>query len=583
MNHLRKTTLRSRKTTPRSRIKTLHWSALIVILLLLITPTAALAQNYLFKVDDESVDVYINADGSEGLEYLWTFTNLPGSHTIDFVDVGMPNNNFSVNDVSADVDGTPVSVSSSDYQGNGSGFAVVLGGKSIRPGASGKVHVLVNRIDSWLKVDSKDSNYASLEFKPTYFGQQYVQGNTALTVTYHLPPGVKPDEPRWHNPSEGFPSEPVTGFDDQGRITYTWTNNQGRAYAIYDFGASFPKQYVPAGAVTTPSFAETLGIDPGTLSTCFCFAAVLVFIGGIGYTASRSANRRKLQYLPPKIAIEGMGIKRGLTAVEAAILMEQPVDKVMTMILFGLVKKGAAQVTQQDPLTIQPVTPAPAELTDYEQTFLAAFQQQPRERRAALQNMFTDLIKSVANKMKGFSRQETVAYYKDIMERAWQQVEAGQTPEVKMEAFDKYMEWTMLDRQYDDRTRRVFTGPVIVPTWWGRYDPTYHPMGGGIGHTSAAPVSVGKPGGGGGGGFSMPTLPGSAFAASMVHGVQNFSSGVVGNLTDFTSTITNRTNPPPPPAPATRSGGWGGGGGGHSCACACACAGCACACAGGGR
>ena len=50
-------------------------------------------------------------------------------------------------------------------------------------------------------------------------------------------------------------------------------------------------------------------------------------------------QRRKLQYLPPKIAIEGHGIKRGLTAVEAAILMQEPLDKVMTMILFGVIKK----------------------------------------------------------------------------------------------------------------------------------------------------------------------------------------------------------------------------------------------------
>jgi len=33
-----------------------------------------------------------------------------------------------------------------------------------------------------------------------------------------------------------------------------------------------------------------------------------------------------------------------------------------------------------------------------------------------------NLIKSVGEKMKGFSQKETVAYYKDITEKAWQQV-----------------------------------------------------------------------------------------------------------------------------------------------------------------
>ena len=90
--------------------------------------------------------------------------------------------------------------------------------------------------------------------------------------------------------------------------------------------------------------------------------------------AAINAKRRKLEYLPPKISIEGHGIKRGLTAVEAAILMEEPLDKVMTMILFGVVKKNAATVTSKDPLEAgsSPV-PCPAELNDYEKAFLAAF------------------------------------------------------------------------------------------------------------------------------------------------------------------------------------------------------------------
>ncbi len=87
------------------------------------------AQNaYLFAVDKELVDVSWNADGSESLEYTFAFTNQPGAHPIDFVDVGMPNSNFDISTATADVDGQAVSVSQSDYQGSGSGFAVVLGG-----------------------------------------------------------------------------------------------------------------------------------------------------------------------------------------------------------------------------------------------------------------------------------------------------------------------------------------------------------------------------------------------------------------------------------------------------------------------
>jgi hypothetical protein len=50
--------------------------------------------------------------------------------------------------------------------------------------------------------------------------------------------------------------------------------------------------------------------------------------------------------------------------------------------------------------------------------------------------MMVYLITSVSNKMKGFSRRETVAYYQSIVEHAWSQVEAAETPKVKSEMYD---------------------------------------------------------------------------------------------------------------------------------------------------
>ncbi|MGB7875318.1 MAG: hypothetical protein WBL25_13110, partial [Anaerolineales bacterium] len=282
-------------------------------------------------------------------------------------------------------------------------------------------------------------------------------------------------------------------------------------------------------------------------------------------------RRRKLKYLPPKIAIEGHGIKRGLTAVEAAILMEQPLDKVMTMILFGVVKKGSAEVETRDPLKLKIKEPLPEDLHEYETQFLQAFRPDAnaKQRRTDLQDMTINLVKSVSQKMKGFSRKETVAYYENIMERAWAQITAADTPEVQSKLFDDAMEWTMLDKDYDERTRRTFTGPVFVPMWWGRFDPGYGRSVGG-----ARPVSVG----GSAPSSSSSGLPGAAFAASVVGGVQNFSQKVIGNVGDFTSSVTNKTNPIPKSTSRSHGGRSGGG-----CACACACAGCACACAGGGR
>jgi hypothetical protein len=252
-------------------------------------------------------------------------------------------------------------------------------------------------------------------------------------------------------------------------------------------------------------------------------------------------------------------------------------DKILTMILFGAIKKGAANVKERDPLELEVANPLPQGLQPYETSFLEAFRKPNKaERRKALQDMMVELVKSVANKMKGFSRRETIAYYEDIMKRAWSQVEAAGTPEVKSAKYDEVLEWTMLDKNYGERTQDVFRGgPVFVPTWWGRYDPGY---GRSVPRTGPVSTSSSEGGGGGIGGATMPNLPGSDFAASMVQGTQAFSASVIGSLNEFTGNITQRTNPVP--VSTSRSGGGRAGGG---CACACACAGCACACAGGGR
>jgi hypothetical protein len=552
--------------------------ALVLILAFGMT-TNALAQDYSFSLDKEVVNVFVNSDGTLALDYVFTFDNQQGAHAIDFVDVGLPNNNYVYNTIRADVNGAPVSIST-DYQGSGSGVAVDLGSRAIQPGQRGTVHVYVGQITDVVYPDENDENYASAVFSPSFFGSQYVVGDTDLSVTFHLPPGVKPEEPRWHDAPSGFPSEPQTGIDSEGRVTYTWSNPNASGSRQYTFGASFPKTYIPETAIVTQpafDFGSLIGtIISSLVPLLFCGFFAFMFVG-VPILSYFGNQRRKLQYMAPKIAIEGHGIKRGLTAVEAAILMEQPLDKVMTMVLFGVVKKGAATVIERDPLQVEVVSPLPEGLHEYEQNFLAALKESDaKARRAALQEMTVKLVRSVSEKMKGFSRRESVEYYKRIMEAAWEQVQKADTPEVQKEFFEQQLEWTMLDKDYDDRSRRVFQGPVFVPWWWGHYDPTYR----------TGPITPSS----GGGQVSMPSqpsggartsLPGADFAASVVGGVQTFSQKVIGNVQDFTSRVTNVTNPPPKP---TSTGGRGmGGGGSRGCACACACAGCACACAGGGR
>lgn len=604
----------------------------------------ALAQGYYFRLDRLSADVWINADGSAALEYRFAFTNLPGSAAIEYVDVGLPTSRFSLAGAQAQVNGQPVELSTAEYQGQGSGVAVVLGARAIQPGQSGEARLFLP--DSGLKFyrDDQDPQYASFNFTPTWFGSQCLDGTTQAAVSLHFPPGVQPAEPRGHAAPPGWPAEPETFIDEQGRAAYTWAT-QVSADRAYVFGASFPADRLPPGVVVRPAAWERLGMSAGGFFSLL--AGLGLIVGAVGWAlwGRYATQRRRRQYLPPRVAIEGLGVKRGLTAVEAAILLEQPLDKVLTMMLFGTLRKGAAEVTQRDPLTLKVVSPLPDTLHPYEVEFLQAFQENIlSRRRQGLEDTLVRLTQAVAEQMRGFSRRETTAYYREIVRKAWQQVQTNQTPEVQREAFSYNADWMLLDRNYRGQMEQLFRQPVELPNWWRRLDPDLgradrpardtwpvQPNPAPAPQPQATRPAVSGP----------PRLPGSALAASVARSVQDFSAGLLGDIGGFTQGVTNRTNPafiqPKPSAypPTTwrwqesRSGlppsgsppitwrwqesrfdqppggsssseeqnsGWrrggasrGGsssshsGGGQSSCACACACAGCACACAGGGR
>jgi len=557
------------------------WLTLGLLLALVGTMWAmpALAADYRFTLDKNISRVTVNRDGSVDVEYWLTFTCDVGAHAIDIIDVGMPNSSYRLESVRADLDGdTTVTIQRSEVVNPG--VEVHLLTNTIQPGRTGTLHLTVN-VPQMVYPDNEDDTYASVEFSPTWYDGQYVHGITDMAVSFVFPAGVTNEETKWHYRE----FDEVDKQDD--RIVFTWREPQASPSKQYTFGVGFPKRYVNADAIAQPPSAssQVIGSLCGFLSClgnggCWgfgIFGAIVLFGIMSSVISAMSVRRQRMQYLPPSVGVEGVGVKRGLTAVEAAILLGTPLDKVLTMILFGLMKKGAVRVVSEKPLKLEPTDPLPADLRSYEESFIAAIDDKGRLNDKDLREAMVLLVRAVNDKLKGFSRKETVAYYKDIVNRAWGQVQAANTPDLKTRALTENIDWTMLDEDFHDKIGPTLgPQPVLMPYWWwwgfpsraGRAAPAPAPQPVGVPSVQVPQVQ-------------LPTLPGADFANTIVTGIEGVANNVVTSIEQFTTGVTKVTNPKA--FAAASSSGRSFKSGGCACACACACAGCACACAGGGR
>jgi hypothetical protein len=322
-------------------------------------------------------------------------------------------------------------------------------------------------------------------------------------------------------------------------------------------------------------------------------------------------RKRRSKYLPPIAQVEGGGIKRGLTAPEAATLLEMPLNKVLTLVIFGLLNKGILQQAGEDPLEVEVAEPYRARgveslknaqarakhrrkaaqeqgtvIHNYEQPFVDFIEHAPEKvvKEIDFSRPMKFLITQTAEKMKNFDLSDTQDYYRRIIDRAWEQAKSiGEIPE--RESFlDKNLPWIMMKDDYSDVFRHG--GYHYWPIWVRRRRPTITTAGsGGLGkargssrsapgRTSAGDVA------GSFAGWTERTMGGMA-AALMPGSLQ--VPGAKGGAVDLSGVDRVTGDIFEAIAEASASSGGGGGGGGSSCACACAGCACACACAGGGR
>ena len=129
----------------------------------------------------------------------------------------------------------------------------------------------------------------------------------------------------------------------EGKTALYWELPVLQANQQYPIGVSFPAEFLPNFIPTQPGFFD--GIDTAIFIVFVIFFVIIliVIIAVIVRAVKKSA------YSSPKVSMETLGIKRGLTAVEASSLLELKPTQIVTEILYSLLQKRAVWAESTKP------------------------------------------------------------------------------------------------------------------------------------------------------------------------------------------------------------------------------------------
>jgi hypothetical protein len=228
-------------------------------------------------------------------------------------------------------------------------------------------------------------------------------------------------------------------------------------------------------------------------------------------------------YLPPTVSSAGAGIKRGLTAPEAAVVLRVPIRQILTMILFGLIKKGILRITYEgDNSKILLIDTVQNRLLhDYEIDFVNSVGKNGNLLNSKIQKTISNMIGIVTLKLRGFSIDETRRYYQSIVDKAWDQIGQTQDPQKLGRLWANNVQWVLTDERYDKKIEEVIGDrEIIVPNWFRLGFDVYRLVGSGLpGYTARA------------------VLSGAELANGLVTGVEVISGGLIKGVESAASTI----------------------------------------------
>jgi len=179
---------------------------------------------------------------------------------------------------------------------------------------------------------------------------------------------------------------------------------------------------------------------------------------------------RKREYLPPRIFIEGFGIKRGLNEFEAALISERPFNEILGMMLINAMEKGAVRIASREPLRLESDKLLPDLMSRDERDFVRiCSERNVKKRQEKFINLLIKIIKTISNEMRGFSHKETVNYFAIVVDAASKKANFENIQNIVYELVDDMDELTKkvtkATNPYKDAPIFKET-PVYMRRWW---------------------------------------------------------------------------------------------------------------------
>ncbi len=537
--------------------KLLIQTALLLVIVLSVIPIilntiVVKATDIEYYLNHEYAKIWINeTDGTIDLFYNITITCTQG--VINRVWVGQPKGDFIIGEAK-DEEGYVLNafdVSDEKY------YAVQVNLTNPVYSSQSASFTLLTNVGHMIWEDEDNPGNVGMQFTPCWWEDAYIN---ELRIAVVLPEGVTRENvtctPNWNNT-----------YIEENRFVIYWEKHDLQPSEQFPCGVSFPKEYVEYYNVRGKGIDWSIAgwVILGVLAIGVC-SVVIVF--------------RKRGYIRPILRIETLGVRRGLTAVEASYLLDFPPTKIVTEILYSLLMKKAVWVKATTPALKLEVMKQFKDKTGtyetplryYETSSLKAIKKNGTLDEVKLAETIMQLRDTIETKLRGYCRQDTIAYYKNIVAKAWQQVRQAGTPELASKAYNENLLWLLMDKNFESQTKGAFSDKVFKPEtdwWWYWYGytyyypkPTYKPL----------PATTKPP----------PTIPGAEFANNIVTSIEKTANNIVANIEKFANSIL----PAPPPSQHTsRQPAHDGAScvcACASCACVCACVSCACACASGG-